>query len=76
MGGYLLLMKVWISGNYLFSLVHVSGVFCGLWSMDRALCMRKGDIFKKLLLDKYIRLNKGGYFRDQYISLLGSIDTC
>ena len=49
MGGYLLLMKVWISGNYLFSLVHVSGVFCGLWSMDRALCMQKGDIFKKII---------------------------
>ena len=54
MGGYLLLMKLWIlSGNYLFSLVHVSGVFCGLWSMDRALCMQKGDIFKKLVLDSY-----------------------
>ena len=54
MGGlYLLLMKVWISGNYLFSLVRVSGVFCGLWSMDRALCMQKGDILKKLLLDSY-----------------------
>ena len=28
-----------------------------------------------ILLDSY-GLNKGGYFRDQYISLLGSIDTC
>ena len=35
---------------------------------------------KEIFLKKYylivIRLNKGGYFRDQYISLLGSIDTC